>query len=135
VPDLGGLRHRQELEAVERVRVVVEVGLHHLGRFRLDLARLVEDRGLLALEAAGELDAPLLGLRRLLRHPLQRLNEVRALLLGQLLHLAGRRLRGHREAGHLGQLLLQVRELCHRLPFVSNGVWKLRCHAARGGKR
>src|SRR4051794_20182757 len=55
VAHLAGLGHGQELEAVERVGRPVEVVLHHLGRLLLDLARLIEDRRLLALEAARDL--------------------------------------------------------------------------------
>ena len=72
VPDLAGLGHRQELEAVECVRVVAEVGLHHLGGLLLGLTGLLEDRGLLAVEVGGELGRPLLGLLRLLAMALQR---------------------------------------------------------------
>src|SRR4051812_45820109 len=61
VADLTGLRHRQELEPVERVGGLVEVALHHLLRLLLHLARLVEDRSLLAVERAGDLGAALLG--------------------------------------------------------------------------
>src|SRR5919109_4859933 len=43
VPDLARLRHRQELEAVERIGVGVEVRRHQLARLLLDRARLVED--------------------------------------------------------------------------------------------
>jgi hypothetical protein len=50
VPDLAGLGHGEELEPVQRVVLAAEVGLAHLGRLALDLAGLVEDRGLLALE-------------------------------------------------------------------------------------
>src|SRR5689334_2031995 len=41
---LTGFGHREELETIERVGVVAEVGLHHLARLGLRLAGLVEDR-------------------------------------------------------------------------------------------
>src|SRR2546421_19617 len=40
-------------------------------------------------------------------------------LLGQLRDLAARRLRRHREAGHLRELLLEIRQFCHRFPPFS----------------
>src|SRR3954463_14618485 len=52
VADFAGLGHRQELEPVEGVRSAIEIVLHHLGRLLLHLARLLEDRRLLAVEAA-----------------------------------------------------------------------------------
>src|SRR5215216_1789330 len=57
--DLARLRHRQELESVERVGLVVEIGRHHFRRLALDRPSLFEDGGLLALEAAGHVRAAL----------------------------------------------------------------------------
>jgi hypothetical protein len=57
VADLAGLGHGQELEAVERVVLVAEIGLHHLAGLLLGLASRVEDRRLLALDLAGVLQA------------------------------------------------------------------------------
>src|SRR3954454_2503465 len=54
VPELAGLGHDQELQAVERIGVAAEVGLHHLGGLRLGLAGLLLDRRLLAVEPAGD---------------------------------------------------------------------------------
>src|SRR3954452_9191564 len=118
VTDLGGLGHRQELEAVERVGVVVEIGRHHLCRLLLHLACLVEDRGLLAFEARRDLLAAVSGLRRLFRHSLQRLREARVLFLRQLRDLPAGGLCRHRKAGDLGELLLEVRQLRHVAPFL-----------------
>src|SRR6186997_2318027 len=83
VADLAGLRHRQKLETVERVGLFVEVRVHHLGRLLLRLASLLLDRGLLPLEPAGDLGPALCGLRGLLRHLVERLDEILLLLLAR----------------------------------------------------
>src|SRR5581483_2479060 len=129
VAGLAGLRHGQELEAVERIRVVTEVGAHHLRRFLLGLAGLVEDRRLLAVERRRALGAPLLGLGRLLVHPLERRDElVASLLLDQPLDLVGRALGRHRQPQHLAELALEHRQLRHVGPPSSN--WS--CGDTRG---
>src|SRR4051794_36668257 len=104
VPDLAGLGHRQELEAVERVGVATEVGRHHLRRLLFRLAPLLHDPRLLAADRAGDLRAPLLRLLRLLTHALERLAELR--VLDELADALRRALRRHREAGHLAELAL-----------------------------
>jgi len=117
VPDLAGLGHRQELETVERVRLLADARAQHLGALLLHLARLGQDRGLLALERRGDLLRALLGLLRLGLHPLERLDHLRVLLgTGELADLPRRLLRGHREADHLSELRLQVRQICHWAP-------------------
>ena len=115
VPDLAGLGHGQELEAVQVVGAALEVGLHHRRALGLDGACLGEDLALLAVDARGDGGAVLLGLRGLLAHRLQLLAQLR--VLGQLLHALGCRLRGHREADHLAELRLQVRQFRHAAPF------------------
>src|SRR6185436_7649923 len=120
VPYLAGLGHRQELEAVERVCILPEIRLHHRRRFLLRLARLLEDRGLLAVEATRELLAPPRRLLGLLAHPLQHSYQL-LFVVGKALHLLRRALRRLREPEHLGQLALEIRELGHRydLPAVT----------------
>src|SRR3954452_21759534 len=118
-PDLGSLRHRQELEAVERIGLVVEIGRHHLRRLLLHLACLLEDRRLLALEARRDLLTALRRLRRLFRHALQRFRQAGVLLLGELRDLPAGGLGRHRKAGDFRELLLEVRQLCHVSPFPS----------------
>src|SRR4051812_5354260 len=76
VTDLAGLRHRQELEAIERIRSSVEIRLHHLLRLLLHLASLIEDGRLLALERSGDLGAALLRFLRLVAHALELVHEV-----------------------------------------------------------
>ena len=56
------------------------------------------------------------GLGGFLRHLLQRRREVLVLLLGQLRDLAAGGFRRHREAGDLGELLLEIRQLRHVTP-------------------
>jgi hypothetical protein len=114
VPELSRLRHQQELQAVEAVGVVAEVGPHHLGGLALGLARLLEQRGLLALQPVGQLRRALLGLRGLLLHLLER--RLDAVVLDQPDHLLGGRLRRLRESQHLGDLLVQHRQLSHVIP-------------------
>ena len=118
VPDLAGLGHRQELEAVQRVGVLAEVGLHHLGRLGLGLAGLVEDRGLLAVDLAGDLGAARLGLVGLVVHAPERRAQIG--LVGQGRDLVGGGLGRLRQSQHLGQLLLENGQLSHRscLPWV-----------------
>ena len=112
--DLAGFAHGQELETVERVRGFVEIGLHHLLRLALDLASLLENRGLLALERARHLRSTLLRLLRLLTHPLERPHELLvALILRELRDLLAGLLSRHRETNHLTELGFQVRQLCH----------------------
>ena len=109
--DLAGLGHRQELEAVETVGVLTEIGAHHLGRLLLGLARLLEHGRLLAFELVGELSAALLGLLRLLDHAVERLAQV--VVLDEARDLLAGPLRGHREPGYLAEFLFQCRQLCH----------------------
>ena len=52
VAELARLGHAEELEAVERLLLAGEVGLHHLHGFGLGLAGLLADRGLAALEVS-----------------------------------------------------------------------------------
>ena len=115
VADLAGLGHGEELESVERVVLAAEVRLAHLGRLLLDLARLLDDRGLLALERAGQRGAALLRLARLLGGLLELLGERRVLGVQHAAHLARGILGGHREAEHLGQLALEVGQRRHQL--------------------
>jgi hypothetical protein len=113
VADLACLGHRQELEAVERFRVLPEIGRHHLGRLRLRLARLLEDRGLLAVELAGHVRAALFGLAGLRMHPLERALQRR--VLRQARHLVGRGLCRHGQTQHLRELFLHHSQLSHRV--------------------
>ena len=110
---LGSLGHGEELEAVERVCVRVQVRGHHLGRLLLHLARIVEDRGLLAFEVPGDGLAALRCLGGLFRHLLQRRDEARVLLPGELRDLPAGGFGRHRETGHLSQLLLEMRQFGH----------------------
>jgi len=75
VADLAGLGHREELEAVERVLLAGEVRLSHLGRLLLDLAGLLDDRGLLAVERPGQRGAALLRLACVLARLLELLRQ------------------------------------------------------------
>src|SRR5512132_2230499 len=124
VADFAGLGHCQELEAVERVRVVAQVGRHHLRRFLLRLARLLQDRRLLAVEILGEARRPLLRLLRLLVHLLERLLQVivLALLRDELPDLPSRTLGRHRESENFADLAFESCQLRHRLP--PRGMWK-----------
>ena len=101
--DLAGLGHRQELEAVERVRLARR-GTSSSSRSpcsssrepprgsRSSFPRRLRERGAAAL-----------GLGGLVVHALERLREPRS-WLGQLHHLLGRLLGRHRETGHLAEL-------------------------------
>src|SRR5215213_7831877 len=123
VPELAGLGHDQELEPVEAVGVVAEVVLHHLLGFVLRLASFVLDRGLLAVELARVLFTALLRLRRLLAHAPE---QARDLLIGDKLGDLGRRLlRRLREAVHLCQLLLELRQLGHALSWFYRRLFRL----------
>ena len=110
--DLARLGHRQELEAVEVVAPRSRYVFIISAPFFLTVRASRDDLALLPVEGAGDLGAALLGHRGLLTHRLQLLHE--RLIVGQLLDLLGRRLGGHREADHLAELRLQVRQLCHR---------------------
>src|ERR687897_620918 len=92
VAELARLGNDQELEPVEAVRVVAEVVLHHLLGFLLGLARLLLDRGLLAVELARELLAALLRLSRLVAHALEQALDL--LVLHEASDLRGRALSG-----------------------------------------
>src|SRR4051794_11957505 len=137
VTDLARLGHRQELEAVESVGVLVEVDLEHGRALALGGARLLEDRGLLALEGAGELGAAPLRLGRFLAHLLERGDEVGALLLRERDHPSRGYLRGHREAGDLAELALEVRDFRHVAPSswwecgLASALWPPGTNAAR----
>src|ERR1700709_525874 len=76
VAELAGLGHRQELEAVELVGLLVEVDVHEGFALFLGFRGLVEDRRLLALPLAGQLGAATLGLLGLLAHGPQRVDDV-----------------------------------------------------------
>ncbi len=109
--DLARLGHRQELEAVETVGVVAQVGRHHLGRLLLGLAGLLEDRRLLSVEAFGDLSRPLLGLHGLLLHSIERLLEL--VVVQQAGDLVGCTLCRLGQADDLADLRLEVGEFCH----------------------
>src|SRR3954462_14813864 len=111
VAELAGLGHAEELEAIERLLFAAEVGLHHLGRLGLRLARLLADRRLAAIECVHQLVGSPLGLLSLSMHPRQSVaKRVRAFHATDLL---GRVLCGFREAEHLAQLLVKGGEIRH----------------------
>src|SRR5215218_4435172 len=118
VADLAGLGHRHELEAVEPVGVVAEVGLHHLGGLAFGLFRLLENRRLLAVALIGDLGAAARGLLGLLAHVPQFPGD--PLVVDQALDFFGRFRSRFRQPQHLRQLLLQSRQLSHR--FLQFGV-------------
>src|SRR5207244_3925993 len=72
----SGLGHDQELEPVEALGVLAEIGRHHLDRLALGLAGLVTDGRLSALERACGLLAAALRLRRLLAHAPERRDDL-----------------------------------------------------------
>src|SRR4051812_15411501 len=128
VADLAGLGHGQELEAVELVGVLAEIGLHHLARLALGFASLLFDRGLLAVALGGDLQAAAFGLLRLLAHRAQLLGQRTA--IQESLYLLRRLLRRSGQPGHLGQLLLERRQIGHVLLLVS---WA--CEGPADGRR
>lgn len=118
VADLARLGHRQELEAVEAVGVLAEVGRHHLGRLGFRFLGFFEDRGLLAVASVGELGAAALGLFGLLAHAGEHLRHL--VVLDQAFHFLGRSLGGLGEPQDLRELLLQRGQLSHRSSFVGH---------------
>ena len=106
VADLPRLGHRQELEPVERISLVAEVGVTHLGGLLLYLASLCQDGRLLSLELGCQVGAAGLGLTCLVAGLRQLLGQRLVLGTQHSAHLPRGILSRHGQPEHFGKLAL-----------------------------